>query len=204
MHGIIWEDQRYKLRGNLLDEVEEIWGYGWVGKGKWNFNTNKWENYVNARTANYFTKYVNKIDEQHKEYRQIILTSAGIGKSYIESIKAKDNIYKGEKTNQSYNIDTGGVLPLAEYFRRKMYSDEEREKLTSAYLDKNIIYIAGKEYRADIGDDKINLMMKAEQAKNARMGYGDGRKNYERIILENDRKRKLQKERGYLGRGTNE
>lgn len=199
MHGIIWQDERYRLETNLLDEVEKIWGYGYVGKGKINHETGKIENYVNAKTANYFTKYVNKIDEQHKEYKQIILTSSGIGKNYIESIKARDNVYKGGKTNQTYTIDTGGVLPLAEYFRRKMFTDEQREAMTTAYLDSGVMYIAGKEYRTDIGDDRINMIYKTLQAKNARMGYGDGSKNYERRRLENIRRKKIHKKRGIYG-----
>lgn len=199
MHGIIWEDKRYHLKDTLLNEVERIWQYGYIGKGKIDWNTGRLINYVNATTANYFTKYVNKTDEQHKEYRQIILTSSGIGKSFLESEEAKDNRYRGSKTNQLYNIKEGGVLPMPEYFRRKMYSDEERENMTSEYLDKGIIYIAGREYRANIGDDKINLMYKDLQRKNARMGYGDGSKNYERRMMENARRRKKQKERGYLG-----
>lgn len=195
MHGIVWQDNRYILENELLEEIEKTWKYGYIGKGKLDYNTGKYINYVNEKTAAYFTKYVNKIDEQHKEYKQIILTSPGIGKEYIESEEAKDNKYKGEKTNQMYNMKNGGVLPMPEYFRRKMYTDEEREKLTSNMLDKNIIYIAGKEYRGNIGDDKINLMYKAEQNKNARMGYGDGRPNYERRRIENAKRRKIHKER---------
>lgn len=198
MHGIVWPDNRYKLEGTLLDEVEKIWKYGFVGKGKMNWQTGIMENYVNGRTASYFTKYVNKTDEMHKEYKQIILTSAGIGKNYLESEKAKDNEYKGEATNQMYGVDNGGVLPMPEYFRRKMYTDEEREKLTSNMLDKGIIYIEGKPYRKDIGDDKINRMYEELRKKNDRMGYGDGRKNYERIMLENSRRRAIQRKR--LGR----
>lgn len=195
MHGIVWEDDRYKLESNLLDEVEKIWQYGYVGKGKKDYNSGQWINYVSARTANYFTKYVNKIDEEHKEYRQIILTSAGIGKAYLESDQAKNNVYREGKTDQSYSIREGGVLPLAEYFRRKMYTDEQREKMTTEMLDKGIIYIDGKEYRADIGDDKINRMMIELQKKNARMGYGDGSKNWERRINENAKRRKIQAKR---------
>lgn len=199
MHGIIWKDDRYALKGKLLDEVEGIWGYGYVGKGKLDWKTGNWINYVDSKTANYFTKYVNKIDEAHKEYRQIILTSAGIGKAFLKSERAKDNTYREGKTKQTYNVEDGGVLPMPEYFRRKMYTDEEREKMTSEYLDKGIIYIAGKEYRQDIGDDKINRMYEIEKEKNARMGYGDGSKNYERRIMENSRRRIIQKKRGYLG-----
>lgn len=195
MHGIVWEDNRYILEDELLNEIEKTWKYGFIGKGKINYNTGKYINYVNEKTASYFTKYVNKIDEQHKEYKQIILTSPGIGKNFIESEKAKDNIYKEGKTNQMYNVTNGGVLPMPEYFRRKMYTDEQREKMTTEMLDKNIIYIEGKEYRGNIGDDKTNRMYEELRKKNARMGYGDGRPNYERRRIENAKRRKIQKER---------
>lgn len=196
MHGIVWEDPRYQLKGDFLEEIEKTWQYGFVGKGKKDWKTGGWINYVNARTANYFTKYVTKTDEQHKEYKQIILSSAGIGKCFLDSEKAKDNVYQGKNTNQLYQVDGGGVLPMPEYFRRKMYTDEERVQLTSNMLDKGMIYIDGTEIRADIGDDKINLMYKTLQEKNARMGYGDGRKNYERKIHENQRRREIHKKRG--------
>lgn len=198
MHGIVWEDSRYKLEDSLLEEVEKIWKYGYVGKGKKNWLTGKTENYVNAKTANYFTKYVNKIDEQHKEYRQIILTSAGIGAGYTRSIKATDNRYKEKGTIQTYSIDTGGVLPLPEYFRRKLYTDEERVMLSTEYLDKGIIYIGGEEYSKETEEKKINQTYITLRKKNQRMGYGDGRKNYERKLMENERRRKMQKKRGYL------
>lgn len=195
MHGLIWQDERYQLEDKLLEEVEKTWQYGYVGKGKYEPMTGTYTNYVNARTAAYFTKYVNKIDELHKEYRQIILTSPGIGKNFLESEKAKDNEYRGEKTNQMYNVDHGGVLPMPEYFRRKMYTDDQREKLTSNMLDSNILYIAGKEVRADIGDAKLNMIYKEEQKKNALLGYGDGRPNYNRRLIENAKRRSIQKKR---------
>lgn len=201
MHGIVWKDSRYNLKGEFLDEVERIWKYGFVGRGKKDWKTGKYENYVNAKTANYFTKYVNKVDGMHKEYKQIILTSAGIGKAFLESEKAKDNRYRGKDTNQMYNVDNGGVLPMPEYFRRKMYNDDEREKLTGWMLDENVIYIEGKPVRNDIGDDKLNAIYTTLREKNARMGYGDGRKNYQRKMEENARRRDIQRKRGIYGAG---
>ena len=81
----------------------------------------------------------------HPGYKQIILTSSGIGKAYLESDKAKDNAWKGKKTNQLYQMDKGGQLPLPQYFRYKLWTEEQRIKLTSWYLDKGVIYIEGKE-----------------------------------------------------------
>lgn len=205
MHGIIWQDERYQLEDTLINEAEKTWGYGFIGKGKINWQTGEYINYVNEKTATYFTKYVTKIDEQHKEYKQIILSSAGIGKAFLESDKAKDNVYNGENTKQQYNIDNGGVLPMPEYFRRKMYSDEEREQLTTQYLNKGIQYIEGVEYPSNLNDSNVNRIMNELREKNRRLGYGDGTKNYERKRMENARRRKIQAERlktGNAPRGT--
>ena len=57
IHGIVWTDD--------LDEVEKIWQYGHIWKGK---KVNEQTvNYVNERTASYIIKYMTKIDEKHKE-----------------------------------------------------------------------------------------------------------------------------------------
>lgn len=196
MHGLVWMDDRYKIENDFLNEVEKIWQYGFVGKGRINWETKKFDNWIGPETANYFVKYVNKKDEKHKEYKQIILTSAGIGKKFLESKNANQNKYRGKETIQMYQIENGGVLPMPEYFRRKLYNDEEREKLTGYMLDENIIYIDGKKYRADIGDDKISKMLVALREKNKRMGFGDGTKNWERKKLENERRRAKHRERG--------
>lgn len=76
MHGIIWTDIN-------RTEIDKIWGYGytWIGDKK-----NSW---VNEQTINYITKYIHKQDEKHKEYKPIILTSAGIGSGYMKSGNAK-------------------------------------------------------------------------------------------------------------------
>lgn len=204
MHGIIWQDSRYKLKDTLLNEVEKIWNYGFVGKGKKDHQTGKLINYVDASTANYFTKYVNKIDQMHPEYKQIILTSAGIGKCFLESEKAKDNEYREEKTNQMYNVDNGGILPMPEYFRKKLYTDEQREKLTGWYLNKNIIYLDGKEISLKIGGKAIFALIKELRAKNATLGYGDGSKNWERKRFENEKRKALHLKRFWEGKTTAE
>ena len=61
---------------DLIDTEEEIakyWNYGFIDiKDK----TNK--GVVNERTINYITKYITKTDEIHKEYKSIILATAGL------------------------------------------------------------------------------------------------------------------------------
>lgn len=200
MHGIIWQDSRYKLKDTLLNEVEKIWNYGFVGKGKKCHETGRMINYVDASTANYFTKYVNKIDEMHPNYKQIILTSAGIGKAFLTSKKAEDNRYQGKETNQMYNLDNGGILPMPEYFRKKLYTEEQREKLAGWYLDKNIIYLDGKEVRLEIGDIKISAIKRELRRKNKTLGYGNGGKNWQAKQVENERRKILHKKRFWEGK----
>lgn len=213
MHGIVWEEHytdlinkesgevtrkliKHDVKGNFLDEVERVWNYGFVGKGKKDWQTGKRINYVDNRTANYFVKYVNKIDEAHKEYRQIILTSAGIGKAFLNSERALTNIYRGENTIQGYQVPEGGVIAMPEYFRRKIYNDEQREKLAGWGLDTNITYIDGTATRTDLNDSQKSQIYRDLQEKNARLGYGDGRKNYERKMHENSKRREIHRKRG--------
>ena len=81
----------------------------WKGKEKQNGTL---ENYVNERTVNYIVKYLTKIDEKHKAYKSIVLTSPGIGKYYIENPNSLKNKYNGTKTNETYRTTTGHKIAL--------------------------------------------------------------------------------------------
>ena len=85
MHGILFSNKK-------KEEICKFWKYGFIDiKDK----TNK--GIVNERTINYITKYITKTDEIHKEYKPIILASAGLGKKYIER-------YDSKKTNSTGKI----------------------------------------------------------------------------------------------------
>lgn len=197
IHGILWQDNRYILEDEFLNEVQKIWQYGWVGRGKKNWQTGKYENYVNDITANYFTKYVNKVDKQHEEYKQIILTSAGIGKGFINSERAKNNTYRGKDTNLLYYMEDGGTLPMPQYFKYKLYTEEEREQLNLNYIKSPYEWIDGKEVRKDITDQERKKIYDAMKSKNARLGYN----NYNYIeksikkLKENERRKKIHEKR---------
>ena len=141
MHGIIWTDESSK-------EIEERWSYGnvWIGD-KEN------EGYVNEKTINYIVKYVNKVDEKHKEYNSKILTSAGIGKNYINRIDSKNNKYKGKETDETYKTRQGVKLNMPIYYRNKIYTEEEREKLWIHKLDENIRWVCGEKVDISKGDE---------------------------------------------------
>jgi len=126
MHGIIWSKNK--------EEIINTWKYGHVFIGT----------YVSEQTINYIVKYVNKIDQQHTEYNSKILCSPGIGKNYINRIDSNKNKYKENKTDESYQTRTGLKLALPIYYRNKIYTEEQKEKLWIEKLDKETRYICGE------------------------------------------------------------
>ena len=81
-------------------------------------------NYCNEKTINYIIKYVTKVDEDHKNYKSIILTSKGIGSSYLKTHAATKNVYNEDKTNENYRLNNGGKTALPIYYRNHIYSEE--------------------------------------------------------------------------------
>lgn len=184
MHGIVFTRD--------LDEVEKIWKYGWIWKGR--KKNGIMQNYVSERTINYMTKYVLKTDQKHKLYKPIVLCSAGIGKNYIDSEKARKNEYKeGGETKDSYTGTKGNQIALPIYYRNKLYSEEEREKLWLEKLDKNIRWIGGEKVPAD-NDKAIEGLLKYYQQQNHEMGYGSPQ-DWRAKSYEEERRKLKQRER---------
>ena len=101
MHGIIWTNKGSEY-------INKVWRYGFT----WLSNDKNVNGYVNERTINYIIKYVTKIDEKHKEYKNIILTSAGIGKGYINRFDAiVKNISPVKKSDYVPNIEFN-IIPF--------------------------------------------------------------------------------------------
>jgi hypothetical protein len=170
VHGLIWTDKK--------EEIENIWKYGkiWIGE------------YVNSKTINYIVKYINKVDNKHKYYNSKIYTSAGIGKGYTERTDIKNNKYKPNETNEYYTTRQGIKLPLPIYYRNKIYTEEEREKLWIEKLDKEKRYVNGVEVDISKGDEKYYKLLKIAQLKNERLGYGNNKINWDLKRYENERR----------------
>lgn len=176
LHGLIYTDVSPY-------EITDIWKYGftWTGDDKYG----KRVNYVDESTVNYITKYVSKVDFDHREYNPVILNSPGIGAGYIK--RARDNNYHGADTLDFYRTSTGHKVQLPQYYRNKLYTDEERENLWLFKLDKNERYICGEKIRAD---DCINLMglLRYHRKRNIELGYGDNTVNWDRVEYERIRR----------------
>ena len=70
LHGIFWCEKELILK---------CWQYGYVYIGE----------YVNEKTIMYITKYMLKINEKRPDFKGKVLSSAGIGKGYLNR---KDSI----------------------------------------------------------------------------------------------------------------
>ena len=183
MHGIIWTNES-------SETIDEIWKYGytWIGD-------EKRKGYVNEATVNYITKYITKTDMKHKEYKPKVLTSPGIGKGYIDRPDSKNNKYKKGETNEAYRNRQGYKMALPIYYRNKIYTEEEKERLWIEKRDKEERYVNGRKVDISKNDENYYKVLEEERSKNKRMGYGDDQINWDRKRYENDRRNKLHKER---------
>lgn len=178
LHGIVWTKNK--------EDIEKIWKYGYVYIGK----------YVSERTINYITKYVTKVDFEHKYYKPIMLTSAGIGREYTKTLNYELNKYKeGAETRETYITRDGIKLALPIYLRNKRYSEEEREKLWLQKLDKQERYVLGQRIDINKGTEHYEAVVKEARLKNERLGYGTSIKNYSQEKYEEQRRTLLQNQR---------
>ena len=157
----------------------KVWDYGkvWIGE------------YVNEKTINYIVKYVNKVDRTHKEYTSKIYTSKGIGRNYTKRSDIQRNEYKKEGgTIETYKTRSGIELGLPIYYRNKIYTDDEKEKLWIEKLDKQERWVNGVKVDISNGDEEYYKLLEVKRAKNKRLGYGDDEKNWELKRYENERR----------------
>lgn len=183
IHGLVWTNED-------KEDIRKIWRYGNV----WMSHETK-GGYVSERTVNYIVKYIHKTDEKHKEYESKILTSPGIGKGYFKRKDYKQNKYKKGETNEMYTNRQGIKMALPIYYRNKIYTDEEKEKLWLEKLDEKKRYVNGEEICIKDNEDDYYRVLKEARALNRKLGYGDDKINWERKKYENERRNLLYKKR---------
>ena len=141
LHGIVWDKETTRT-------LCEKWTYGIKFVGT----------FVNERTMGYIVKYMNKEDTENKYFIGKVICSKGIGKNYIEREDAKNNIYKGEKTNTTYRYRNGSIMQLPKYYKNKIYTEEERDKLWTILLDKDEYYICNSKYKGKDHEERDRLL----------------------------------------------
>lgn len=169
LHGIIFSD--FEITNELL---QSFWKYGLADTGQ----------YCNIQTINYIVKYVTKIDADHKNYKAVILTSAGIGKAFTETIAAKNTYkYRPHKTVEYYTLSNGYKVALPIYYRNKFWSPKERANLWTERLDKGEIFVNGIRIRNIESEDSQKYyykLLEDLQRDNINLGYGDTSKEWQK------------------------
>lgn len=190
LHGIIWTNEH-------LDEVERIWKYGWIWKGKQvkSKSCTRYVQYVSEKTINYVVKYVNKIDFKHKYYKSKILTSAGIGKCYTKRSSSRLNKYKGKDTIETYRTKSGHQINMPIYWRNKIYSDRERELLWIHKLDEQVRWVNGVKIDVSKNDNDYWKALREARKLNVQLGYGNGDKSWSRLEYETARREMMMNKR---------
>lgn len=166
--------ERIHLHGILFTEVdndtiEKIWNYGhiWVG------------NYVNEKTVNYIVKYVNKMDIDHKGYKPKVLCSPGLGSGYLNRRDSRKNKYQlNGMTEESYRHKSGAKNSLPIYYRNKIYTEEQREKLWLEKLDKQERWVGGERIDISQGEEDYYRTLNHYRLINKQLGYGDDSKEW--------------------------
>lgn len=184
IHGIFFSNTMsvYKLRGILWRK----WTAGYKFYGK----------YCNARTANYITKYMLKANAIDAEFRPIVLATKGIGKGYFTNeYNQKRHKYiprtKLFRTVESYRNEYGQNVALPTYYRRKLWTDEEREKLIIEKWEDGITWIKGDKYPNKTEADQINIFLVTKAAKEEH--YKKHKENDEYIENIREKRRKERK-----------
>ena len=177
LHGLVWGIGMDKL-------VEEKWQNGITFTGT----------FVNERTINYITKYITKIDEDHKEFTGVILCSPGIGGGYLKRGDSDKHIYKKGETIETYRLRNGAKINLPTYYRNKLFTEEEREKLWIDKIEEGIVWIMGQKVRIDNKEEYEQLL---EQARNDAIrleGYQEEEWDKQKYFKRLERQRKKQQE----------
>lgn len=198
LHGLAWFDTEEQFL-----KADEIWQYGIVLKGNKRYiskNKIEYQNYVNEHTIAYITKYVSKMDYDHKEYNPIILTSPGIGNNYINRPTAKNNKFNNDQTKDYYTTPTGHKLALPIYYRNKLYTEKEREQLWLTKLDQQTRYILGIKIDISKSLDDYNNTLQYAREKNARLGYQTDEIDRERLMYESKLRNILNETRKQKGK----
>ena len=67
---------------------------------------------------------------------------------------------KVEKTEKANEVitDNGAKIQLPVYWKRKLFTEEERDELFGYNLDKNITYIHGERISTNNNDEEINYL----------------------------------------------
>lgn len=197
LHGIFFGQKSAEL-------IKKHWKYGFVFIG----------GYCNSRSVNYMTKYMLKVDIKHPLFKQIVLASPGIGAGYMDRLD-----YLWQKQNYknidvaTYTFRNGTKMAMPKYYKNKIFTEKEREKMWINNLNRGLLWIYGEKVKADdwktidnlrkywqnygrevMGDNPIawNAMKEHRKEEKQRKYIAEAKKIADKIVTENLTKLPLQ------------
>jgi len=190
LHGIFFGQKSAEL-------IKKHWKYGFSFIGQ----------YCNSQSVNYMTKYMLKVDTKHPEFKQIVLSSKGIGSGYMDRLD-----YLWQKQNYkninvaTYTFRNGTKMAMPKYYKNKIFTEKEREKMWINNLNRGLLWIYGEKVKADdwgtidnlrsywqkygrevMGDDPIawNAMKERRKEEKQRRAIAEAKKQAEKFSTEN-------------------
>lgn len=133
LHGIFFGQKSAEL-------IRKHWKYGFIFIGS----------YCNSRSVNYMSKYMLKVDVKHPTFKQIVLASKGIGSGYLDRLD-----YLWQKQNYkninvaTYTFRNGTKMAMPKYYKNKIFTEKEREKMWINNLNRGILWIYGEKVKAN-------------------------------------------------------
>lgn len=204
MHGLLFNDKPIEF-GEVDDNHLRKWKY-------WKYGHIYVGEYVNNRTINYISKYITKIDNDHKGFIGQILASAGIGKQFLEKTKYSNEYkYRPRANSDYYRLENGCKVKLPTYYKNKLYNENEREQIWREFMDSEKLSVMGKEHELRTTPGKtIERIIENAQNNNIFQGYGNDRKEWrkkpynitKRMLQQQARLEAMNKMRKALGMPT--
>lgn len=190
LHGIFFGQKSAEL-------VRKHWKYGFVFIGYTCSN----------KSVNYMTKYMLKVDTKHPTFKQIVLASKGIGSGYFDRLDylwQKQNYKKIEVA--TYTFRNGTKVAMPRYYKNKIFTNKEREKMWINNLNRGLLWIYGEKVKANdwktidnlreywqrygrevMGDNPIawNAMKERRKEEKQRRAIAEAKKLAEKFNTEN-------------------
>lgn len=133
LHGIFFGQKSAEL-------IKKHWKYGFSFIGQ----------YCNSKSVNYMTKYMLKVDIKHPTFKQIVLASSGIGAGYMDRL---DYLWQKQNYKQidvaTYTFRNGTKMAMPKYYKNKIFTDKERERMWINNLNRGLLWIFGEKVKAD-------------------------------------------------------
>ena len=148
-----------------------------------------------------------KVDAKHPEFKQIVLSSKGIGSGYMDRLE-----YLWQKQNYkninvaTYTFRNGTKMAMPKYYKNKIFTEKEREKMWINNLNRGLLWIYGEKVEADdwktidnlrgywqnygrevMGDNPIawNAMKERRKEEKQRRAIAEAKKQAEKFSTEN-------------------